>query len=156
MWRNRWHFESQPLCYKPAGQGASGQGWAALVHFAGLYGQHAADREGAPKAILLSGSALADVEDRLIGAMGVPYEIREYTGVPVTYSFGLAQALAVARVGSALYLPKVFDPLEIRDMLAADGVNAISAVSSLWHVVLPNSGFPGDLGAKVRWIEIGT
>ena len=88
--------------------------------------------------------------------MGVTDEIRECIGVPVTYSFGLAGARAVARVGNAFYLPKVFDPVEIRDMLAAYEINAISAVPSLWRVVLANPGFLGNLGAKVCWIEIGS
>lgn len=112
--------------------------------------------EGKPKAIVLDRSALADVEDRLIEVMGITDEIREYIGVPVTYSFGLGRARVVARVGGAFYLPVRFDPVEIRDMLAAGEINAISAVPSLWRVLLAQPDFLGDLGGRVRWIEIGS
>lgn len=112
--------------------------------------------EGKPKAIVLPRTALADVEDRLLSVMELTGEIREYIGVPVTYSFGLGRARVVARAGGAFYLPERFDPVEIRDMLEAGEINAISAVPSLWRVLLAQPGFLGDLGAKVRWIEIGS
>ena len=57
--------------------------------------------EGKPKAIALSRAALADTEDRLIEVMGITDEIREYIGVPVTYSFGLGRARVVARAGGS-------------------------------------------------------
>lgn len=112
--------------------------------------------EGRPKAIAISHKALADVEERLIAEMELTSEIREYIGVPVTYSFGLGRARVVSRVGGAFYLPEAFDPLEIRDMLAAGEINAISAVPSLWRLFLAQPGVLGDLGHKVRWIEIGS
>ena len=112
--------------------------------------------EGRPKAILLSHRNLADVVARLNDAMGVTDEIREYIGVPVTYSFGLGRARAVAAAGGAVFLPERFDPVQIRDMLAAGQINAISAVPSLWRQVLAAPGVIGDQGRKVRWIEIGS
>lgn len=112
--------------------------------------------EGRPKAILLSHRNLADVVGRLNDVMGVTNEIREYIGVPVTYSFGLGRARAVAAAGGAFFLPERFDPLEIRDMLAAGDINAISAVPSLWRLILSDPEVIGPLGARVRWIEIGS
>jgi hypothetical protein len=113
--------------------------------------------EGRPKPILLSHANLADVVARLNAVMEVDAGIREYIGVPVTYSFGLGRARAVSAAGGALYLPaRGFDPHEIRDMLARDEINAVSAVPSLWRVLLAHPGVIGALGAKVRWIEIGS
>ncbi|HEY0214442.1 MAG TPA: AMP-binding protein [Paenirhodobacter sp.] len=112
--------------------------------------------EGKPKAIVISRAALADVEDRLLSVMQITAEIREYIGIPVTYSFGLGRARVVARAGGAFFLPERFDPVEIRDMLTAGEINAISAVPSMWRVMLARPDFLGDLGAQVRWIEIGS
>lgn len=112
--------------------------------------------EGRPKAILISHRNLADVVQRLNAAMGVTDEIREYIGVPVTYSFGLGRARAVAAAGGAFFLPERFDPGQIRDMLAEGQINAISAVPSLWRLVLAQPEVIGALGQKVRWIEIGS
>lgn len=112
--------------------------------------------EGRPKAILLSHRNLADVTLRLNGIMRVTEEIREYIGVPVTYSFGLGRARAVAAAGGAFFLPERFDPLQIRDMLARNEINAISAVPSLWRMILADPEVIGAEGAKVRWIEIGS
>lgn len=130
------------------GPPAQGEGLAQVVFSSGT--------EGKPKAIALSRAALADVEDRLLEVMQVTSEIREYIGVPVTYSFGLGRARVVARAGGSLYLPERFDPVELRDMLAAGEINAISAVPSLWRILLARPDFLGDLGARVRWIEIGS
>ncbi|MER5173783.1 AMP-binding protein [Thioclava kandeliae] len=112
--------------------------------------------EGRPKAIVISGRALSDVEDRLIEVMDITSEIREYIGVPVTYSFGLGRARVIARVGGELYLPERFDPVEIKELLAAGEINAISAVPSLWRLLLAQPDFLAGLGQKVRWIEIGS
>lgn len=113
--------------------------------------------EGKPKAILLSYRALADVVDRLNAAMEVDDSIREYVGVPVTYSFGLGRCRAVASAGGSFYLPeKGFDPLEIRRMLEAGEINAISAVPTLLRILLKEPEVLGALGARVKWVEIGS
>ncbi len=112
--------------------------------------------EGRPKGIVISHRNLADVTTRLNAVMAVNSDIREYIGVPVTYSFGLGRARAVAAAGGSLFLPERFDPLEIRDMLAADQINAVSAVPSLWRQVLAAPGVIGALGTRMRWIEIGS
>lgn len=112
--------------------------------------------EGRPKAIVLSHRNLADVTQRLNAVMAVDSDIREYLGVPVTYSFGLGRARAVAAAGGAFFLPERFDPLEIRDMLAAGQINAVSAVPSLWRQVLAAPGVISAHGALMRWIEIGS
>ena len=52
--------------------------------------------EGAKKAVLLSYNNLGDVVVRLNDLMVLTSEIREYVGVPVTYSFGLGRVRAVA------------------------------------------------------------
>jgi len=112
---------------------------------------------GTPKAILLSHTALSDVVSRINAALGVTEEIREYVGVPVTFSFGFGRVRAVAAVGGQAYLPpNGFEPTELRDMLAADQINAISAVPTLWRVLLSHADLIGDLGKRVRWIEIGS
>ena len=112
--------------------------------------------EGRPKAIVLSRRNLADVVVRLNEVMQVTPEIREYVGVPVTYSFGLGRARAVAAAGGAVYVPERFDPSEIRDLLEAGEINAISAVPSLWSLILANPAAIGEAGRRVRWIEIGS
>ena len=113
--------------------------------------------EGPPKAILISGRALGCTEARLVRAMGATPEIREYVGVPVTYSFGLGRVRAAVAVGGAVYLPpNGFDPAEIRRMLEGGEINAISAVPSLWRVLLARPETLNGAGAAVRWIEIGS
>ncbi|MDB5582906.1 MAG: acyl-CoA synthetase (AMP-forming)/AMP-acid ligase [Bradyrhizobium sp.] len=113
---------------------------------------------GTPKAILLSHRALADVTDRLIEAMGIDGQIREYLGVPPTYSFGLARARVVAAVGGQLYVPhNGFDPTELARMLEAGEVNALSAVPTLLRVLIANPELIGRKAArKLRWLEIGS
>ena len=112
--------------------------------------------EGMPKAIVLSHKNLADVVHRLNEAMAVTSEIKEYVGVPVTYSFGLGRARAVSAAGGAVFLPERFDPAQIRRMLEADEINAVSAVPSLWKIVVDMPEAIGAAGEKVRWIEIGS
>lgn len=88
--------------------------------------------------------------------MHVTPDIREYIGIPVQYSFGLGRVRAVSAAGGAFFLPHAFDPAEIRRMLDADEINAMSAVPSLWRLVLGAPEIIGDAGRKVRWIEIGS
>lgn len=112
--------------------------------------------EGLPKPIVLSPRNISDVVRRLNTAMDVDETIREYIGVPVTYSFGLGRVRAVSAAGGKFFLPDRFDPAEIRRMLEADEINAISAVPTLWRIVLANPNAIGAAGARVRWIEIGS
>ncbi|MCV3273769.1 AMP-binding protein, partial [Roseobacter sinensis] len=112
---------------------------------------------GRPKALLLSHRALSDVVARINEAMQVDDSIREYIGVPVTFSFGFGRARAVAAAGGKAYLPpNGFDPAEIGRMLSAGEINAISAVPTLWRVLLANPSVIGTAGADLRWIEIGS
>lgn len=113
--------------------------------------------EGAPKAILLSHKALADVVVRLNNIMKVDSTISEYIGVPVTYSFGFGRCRAVAAAGGRSFIPEHgFNPAELARMLAADEINAISAVPTLWRTLLVQPEIVGALGRKVKWIEIGS
>ena len=112
---------------------------------------------GTPKGIVLTHGNLAASTDRLIEAMAMDHDIREYIGVPVQYSFGLGRARAIARVGGSYFVPEHgFDPSEIAMMLRDGSINAISAVPTLWRVLLANRDVIGDAGSKVRWIEIGS
>lgn len=113
--------------------------------------------EGVPKAIVISHGALADVAQRLNAVMRVDSTIREYVGVPVTYSFGLGRCRAIAVAGGKSFLPeRGFDVLEIRGMLETGQINAISAVPTLWRLVLQNPQVFDGVGDRVRWIEIGS
>jgi acyl-coenzyme A synthetase/AMP-(fatty) acid ligase len=113
--------------------------------------------EGKPKGILLTHGNLSDVSERLIAAMALTSEIREYVGVPVTMSFGLARIRAISAVGGAAYLPpRGFDPAELARMLGSGEVNALSAVPTLLRVLLGASDVLRDHGAKLRWLEIGS
>lgn len=113
---------------------------------------------GRPKAILLSHGALANVVARINAAMEVDATIREYVGIPVNYSFGFGRIRAIAAAGGRAFLPDHgFDPGEIGQMLAAGEINAVSAVPTLWRVLLANSdAIPDAARAKLRWIEIGS
>lgn len=113
--------------------------------------------EGAPKPILLSHQALADVVIRLNKIMKVDETISEYIGIPVTYSFGLGRCRAVAAAGGRCFIPENgFNPVEIAQMLAAGEINAISAVPTLWRALFVQPEIIGVLGSKVKWIEIGS
>ena len=113
--------------------------------------------QGTPKAVLLSHGNLHDVVERVSRAMAITPEIREYIGVPVYHSFGYARCRIVLNAGGKAYIPPAgFDLAEIRRMLAADEINAISAVPSLWRVFLGALDRFGDELAKVRWVEIGS
>jgi hypothetical protein len=113
--------------------------------------------EGMPKAILLSHQALADAVIRLNKIMKVDETISEYIGIPVTYSFGFGRCRAVAAAGGRCFIPESgFNPAELARMLAADEINAISAVPTLWRTLLIQPEIIGELGKKVKWIEIGS
>lgn len=113
--------------------------------------------EGEPKGVLLTHEALSDVTERLNEIMEVDSSIKEYVGIPANFSFGLGRFRAISVAGGHAFLPEHgFDPLEIRDMLASDEINAISTVPSLWRVLLKNKQIFGDETQKLKWIEIGS
>ena len=113
--------------------------------------------EGKPKTILLNHNTLEKTVIRLNKIMNVDNTIREYIGVPVYYSFGLGRCRAVCAAGGKAFIPKKgFNPIEIANMLKEDTINAISAVPTLWRMILENSKIIGNLGNKVKWIEIGS
>ena len=113
--------------------------------------------EGAPKPMVLSHRALTDVVTRLIDAMSLDADLREYVGVPASYSFGLGRFRACAAVGGRAFVPAGgFNPAEIASMLRAGEINAVSAVPTLWRMLLAHPDlFKGAAGA-MRWIEIGS
>lgn len=113
--------------------------------------------EGPPKGIVLSYANLADASDRIISQMEMTAEIREYVGVPVTYSFGIARIRAISAVGGQSYLPpRGFDPLELARMLGSGEVNSLSAVPTLLRILLQSPEVIGAAGKNLRWMEIGS
>jgi acyl carrier protein len=113
--------------------------------------------EGSPKGVILTHDNLADVITRLNSVMQLDDSISEYIGVPVYHSFGFGRCRAVATSGGKFFIPRNgFNPSEISEMLRKGEINAISAVPSLWRVLLANKDVIGSYGRKVRWIEIGS
>ncbi|WP_324752471.1 AMP-binding protein [Roseovarius sp. Pro17] len=113
--------------------------------------------EGQPKGILLTHANLADAAERIIKQMQMTAEIREYVGVPATFSFGLARYRAISAVGGQAYLPpRGFDPLELARMLDAGQVNALSVVPTLLRILLAEPTIIGEAGKYLRWMEIGS
>ncbi|WP_157694144.1 AMP-binding protein [Hydrogenophaga crassostreae] len=113
--------------------------------------------EGQPKGILLTYANLADAAERIIEQMQMTAEIREYVGVPATFSFGLGRYRAISAVGGRAYMPpRGFDPLEIARMLAAGEINALSAVPTLLRILLASPQVIGEAGKHLRWMEIGS
>lgn len=113
--------------------------------------------EGEPKCVVLSHRNLADAVVRLNAAMQLSAEVREYVGVPVYHSFGFGRCRAVLAAGGQVYIPAHgFNPLEINAMLERGEINALSAVPSLWRVLLQSQAISHTAAARVRWIEIGS
>jgi acyl-CoA synthetase (AMP-forming)/AMP-acid ligase II len=113
--------------------------------------------EGEPKGVVLTHRNLADVVARLNAVMAVSSEIREYVGVPVYHSFGFGRCRAVCAAGGRAFLPaRGFNPVEIDALLTAGQINAISAVPSLWRVLLSTGAVSASAARRVRWIEIGS
>jgi len=113
--------------------------------------------EGEPKGVLLTHEALEAVTESLNKVMEVDSSIREYVGIPVNFSFGLGRFRAIATVGGEAYLPQAgFNPVEIRDMLKNGEINAISAVPTLWRVLLKNKSLFSSEAERLKWIEIGS
>jgi hypothetical protein len=112
---------------------------------------------GEPKAICLTQGNIANTTRRLNAVMKVDPSIREYVGAPVTYSFGLARARAVAAVDGEFFIPQNgFAPFEIAQMLQRGEINAISAVPTLWRILLQNADLFGSERSAVKWLEIGS
>lgn len=113
--------------------------------------------EGASKGVLLTHGNLADTVSRLNQVMELTSEVREYIGVPLHYSFGMGRCRAVGAVGGQCFVPQHgFNPIEIRDLLRQGEINAVSAVPSLWRVLLQGQQIFGDEARLLRWIEIGS
>ena len=113
--------------------------------------------EGEPKGVFLTHKALSDVSQRLNAVMEVDSSIREYIGVPANFSFGLGRFRAISALGGKAFLPENgFNPFEIRDMLNSGEINAISAVPTLWRILLKNKSVFGSEALKLKWIEIGS
>lgn len=113
--------------------------------------------EGTPKGIVLTHANLADATRRIIDVMQMTSEIREYVGIPATYSFGLARYRAISAVGGEAFMPpRGFDPMEFARMLKAGQVNALSAVPSLLRLLIASPEILGDAGSLLRWMEIGS
>lgn len=113
--------------------------------------------EGEPKGVLLTHQALSDVTERLNSIMEVDESIREYIGIPANFSFGFGRFRAVSAAGGHCYLPEQgFDPVEIKKMLVEGEINAVSAVPSLWRVLLNNKDIFGKEAEALKWIEIGS
>ena len=112
---------------------------------------------GAPKALLLSHRALADVATRLSTAMQLDASAREYVGVPVTFSFGFGRIRALASVGGAAFIPaRGFRVDELAGLLRSDEVNSLSAVPTLLRLLIAEREKFRDIGAKLRWLEVGS
>lgn len=113
--------------------------------------------EGNPKGVMLTHRNLSNVVQRLNAVMQVDDRISEYVGVPVYHSFGFGRCRAVASAGGRFFIPNGgFNPAEIGTLLKQGEINAISAVPSLWRILLANKDLIGRAGRKVRWIEIGS
>lgn len=112
---------------------------------------------GEPKAVALTRTNISNTIRRLNAVMAIDGGIREYVGVPVTYSFGLARARAVSAAGGEFYLPQNgFAPSEIVQMLQRGEINAVSAVPTLWRILMQNADLFGPERRRLRWIEIGS
>ena len=112
---------------------------------------------GEPKAIAISRRAVSDTVARLVEHMDLDSSLREYVGVPVTFSFGLARTRAAGAVGGSVYLPENgFRPDEIARMLAAGEINALSAVPTMLRTLIANPELVAGAGDKLRWLEIGS
>lgn len=139
-----------------------GGGWVHFPHYLSDSDEvcqisYTSGTEGEPKGIMLSHRNLADTIRRLNTVMGLDAAVREYVGVPVYHSFGFGRIRACMAVGGHAYIPEHgFNPLEIASLLRAGEINAISAVPTLWRLILDEPRIIGDLGARVRWIEIGS
>ncbi|HVZ35014.1 MAG TPA: class I adenylate-forming enzyme family protein, partial [Polyangiaceae bacterium] len=112
---------------------------------------------GKPKGVLLSQRCLGDACRRLIDVMRIDDSIREYIGVPVYHSFGFGRCRTVAAAGGSFYLPpRGFNPVECAELLRGGRVNALSIVPTLARVLLQNATLFHEVGASLRWCELGS
>jgi acyl-CoA synthetase (AMP-forming)/AMP-acid ligase II len=89
--------------------------------------------------------------------MKMTSDVREYVGVPATFSFGMGRYRAISAVGGQAYLPpRGFDPLELSRMLSAGQVNSLSVVPTLLRIILAAPAVIGEAGKYLRWMEIGS
>jgi acyl-coenzyme A synthetase/AMP-(fatty) acid ligase len=113
--------------------------------------------EGTSKCIAISNRALKNTAERLIDVMEIDSSIKEYVGIPVNYSFGFGRCRAISLAGGDFYLSKDgFNILEISEMLSDNLINSISAVPSLFRILIENEHFFEISGKKLQWIEIGS
>jgi acyl-CoA synthetase (AMP-forming)/AMP-acid ligase II len=145
-------------CIVPAEQSGWYAGRHALIHDEiPAQVSYTSGTEGQPKGILLTYANLAYSAERIIEEMKMTADIREYVGVPATFSFGMARFRTVSAVGGQAYMPpRGFDPLELARMLASGEVNALSAVPTLLRILLASPSVIGDAGKSLRWMEIGS
>jgi peptidoglycan/LPS O-acetylase OafA/YrhL len=112
---------------------------------------------GAPKWVIHSREAISDTIERLATHMEINSTIREYIGVPVTFSFGLGRARLIAMCGGAAFLPdNGFRPDEISSMLRDGAINALSAVPTMLRTILAKPDLIGSSGKNLKWLEIGS
>lgn len=112
---------------------------------------------GQPKPVVLSRRALIDVTTRLREVMELTSDVREYIGVPVTFSFGLGRARVIADLGGRAFLPpKGFRPVELAEMLSSGQINALSAVPTMLRLILSQSQMFHACGKNLHWLEIGS
>jgi acyl-coenzyme A synthetase/AMP-(fatty) acid ligase len=112
---------------------------------------------GQPKPIVISRRAVSDTCRRLIEVMRMDDTIREFVGVPLTYSFGLGRVRAIAAVGGKSFLPSNgFRIDDFVEMLAAREVNALSAVPTLLRIIIQQRAKLVGAGSNLRWMEIGS
>lgn len=113
--------------------------------------------EGEPKGVRLTHRNLSSTARRIQQVMKLTGEVREYVGVPVYHSFGLGRVRAVNATGGRVYIPENgFDLREVAKLLATGDINAVSAVPSLWRLVLRNRQMFSPHASALRWIEIGS
>ena len=140
----------------------SDYGWVKLPYSPGPAEQVAqisftSGTEGAPKGVIIKHKAFNDVVTRLNEVMEVDATISEYIGIPVNFSFGFGRCRAVATAGGKFFIPENgFNPIEIRNMAGKGEINAISAVPSLWRMLLKVKSIFQDELKKIKWIEIGS
>jgi len=113
--------------------------------------------EGEPKGIILTHQNLHNTVVRLIDIMQITSDIKEYVGVPVYHSFGYGRVRVCNHVGGRVFIPESgFNPQEISKLLSNGEINAISAVPTLWRILLQQQHLFLKIGQNIRWIEIGS